>query len=164
MQIPETFSGPTQAQAPVDLRAWTLWQPWASAIIPGPKGIENRPRRLMRIPEGGIWIAVHAGITMDWGAVPWVRERWPEMPDPKMLPLGAILGLMHVVRWASVVDGQQVLPWRPLGCMDDDAWATGPECAVIDDKRALPEPILCRGMMGAWRVPNLAISPLLALL
>lgn len=101
--------------------ALTLLQPYASAIAIGPKRIENRPWRRV-LPPGGLWIGLHAGKAL-FGGRPnvvgmlriWRREGgWrPEAPDPTWLeapqvddlPLGAMLGAVHVAEILRYPEG-----------------------------------------------------------
>lgn len=105
--------------------ALTLLQPYASAIAYGPKRVENRPWR-RRVPPGGMWVGLHAGQlwgnpdllvpfrqcgrtkaaqvrdqveeTLDeWRAPPLPGEpHWPNAPTVAELPLGCMLGAIHI--------------------------------------------------------------------
>lgn len=92
--------------------ALTLLQPFASAISHGPKRVENRPWR-RRVPPGGMWIGLHAGVGLYDRAqllvTAWRDPRpvpdppfglWPGAPALEDMPRGAMLGAMHV---ASIV-------------------------------------------------------------
>ena len=72
------------------LKAVTVLQPYASAIAAGVKPWENRPRPI-RLDDGPIWLALHAGLKLypsaeiyqRW-ATSWItcasrptRRRWP---------------------------------------------------------------------------------------
>jgi hypothetical protein len=87
----------------------TLLQPYASAILDGPKRVENRPWR-RNLPPKGRWYALHAGkalypraglLTRMWqttsghdGAPPF--GLWPEAPPVDTMPRSAIIGAFHV--------------------------------------------------------------------
>ncbi len=90
--------------------ALTLLQPYASAIAVGPKRVENRPWR-RTIPPGGLWVGLHAGKTfydgqdeseslLDCWRIQDVAfpddPHWPNAPCTAELPLGCMLGAMHV--------------------------------------------------------------------
>lgn len=89
----------------------TLLQPYASAIIAGPKRVENRPWRRM-IPDNGLWVGLHAGKTLyggpdaaedmldEWRDGPCSllpdTPHWPKAPCVAELPLGCMLGAVHI--------------------------------------------------------------------
>lgn len=127
------------------MRAITVRQPWASAIIVGPKRVENRSwpwPSTLRLPS---WIAIHAGARLDEGDLEQARRLWPECPGRGELPTRAILGVVQVVR--GRIGTAQV-------CRQDP-WATGPWCWVLRDPRPLPEPIpYFDGKLGLWAVPE----------
>lgn len=66
------------------MKALTLWEPWASALVYGPKDVENRPWR----PYGGVygeWVLIHAGQAWDRERAFEVLDRWREQ-QPETLP------------------------------------------------------------------------------
>jgi hypothetical protein len=91
----------------------TLQQPYASAVFdaPSPKDVENRRKPILRVPESGGIVAVHAGETVykalraprghdprwsEWERAVWAfHELWPDVPDFDDLPRGQILGLVY---------------------------------------------------------------------
>lgn len=98
--------------------ALTVLQPFASAIIDGPKRVENRDWRF-KVPAGGRWIGVHAGkewwshaeaaggrcaadLIEEWADRPdplWPQQGiWPEARNyyPTNMGLGVLIGAMHV--------------------------------------------------------------------
>lgn len=122
---------------PLDLRALTVQQPWATLLVQGRKPWENRPRDPGARPG---WYAIHAGLTLH-ARLAWARDLAPDL-DPSTCPRGAILGLVWLepgVPLASVRSGRE--------------WAVGPICLPVSEAIALPEPIPCRGALGLWRVP-----------
>ena len=120
------------------MRALTLCQPYASAIVHGPKRTENRPWPVPRTVPLPAWIAVHAG-TRDWPAEP-VRALWSACPPRVELSRRAVLGAMRVYDCVE-------------GTLPDDPWAFGPYCWVIGAVVALPEPIpILRGHLGLWHL------------
>jgi hypothetical protein len=122
------------------MRALTLWQPWAWAILHAGKRIENRSW----CPPSGMIdevIALHAGKRYARDA--W---NWPLIsPPPKKseCTLGAVVGVARVV---AVVDVHGV----PLG---QDPWWAGPLGWILDDVHPLVEPVPCRGFQGLWSLP-----------
>lgn len=90
----------------VDVRqATTLLQPYATALAIGPKEAENRPVQLSMPTTDGRWLGLHAGKALYGGddqaalLVEWWRrgadQLWPEAPDLKDFPRGAMLGAVH---------------------------------------------------------------------
>ena len=130
------------------MRALTLRQPYASAIVEGPKRVENRPWPVpSTVPLPAI-IAVHAGAAA-WPTAP-VRQLWPDCPPAAQLPRRAILGAMRVVRVSNHHRGQDPALRSP--------WATGPYCWVIDRVWTLPAPLpVLRGHLGLWHLAK--VSP-----
>lgn len=127
-----------------DFRVLTVRQPWASAIVLGPKRVENRS---WHIRPG--WVAIHAGASMDrldpesWEAI---ADLWPEMPPRAELPLGKVIGAAHFTGSVAYADR----PWDWLDQRED--WSV--EDAVlnlIDCVFALPEPLARKGALGLWR-------------
>jgi hypothetical protein len=114
------FASAGFTEAKVPKQALSVRQPWASAIIHGPKRVENRTWA-RKLPPGGLWLAVHAASALDgtqedvrgWLAVVLGRPNrrppphpqlarlhglWPSAPPLAALPLGAIIGAVHVHR------------------------------------------------------------------
>jgi len=144
------------------MRALTVRQPWAWAIIHGGKDVENRSRSLG--PYRGP-VAIHAGLTdavtdaeIDESALSvlyaW-RRWWTEtgMPGGQR---GHIIGVVdlvdvHECDWA-VMDEE-----RMSCCLS--RWAQYPPDAdvwhhlVLANPRPLVLPIPWRGAQGLWRVP-----------
>jgi len=115
------------------MRALTVRQPWAWAIIHGGKDIENRTWT-NRHATGRI--AIHAGMGLDsFDDVP----RGARRPKSGELVHGAIIGVVDVV---EVVEKHR------------SKWFGGPYGWVLANPRALPEPIPCKGCLGLWTVPR----------
>jgi hypothetical protein len=98
----------------------TLWQPWASLVSSGAKRIETRswsPARGGMLGPGPLLI--HAGRHWD-GAARKLCFRQPfrsalfgdARPDPKALPLGCVLALVHLYGFRPTSDERgEILPW-----------------------------------------------------
>jgi hypothetical protein len=93
-------------------------QPWASAIVDGPKRIENRTWRPFQLRDGPFAIWIHASAKPDRDAIElptpalwhWIegRDRWSADTLPDWgLPCGAIIGAAVV---EDVRDGLDRLP------------------------------------------------------
>ena len=120
----------------------SLLQPWAWAIIHGPKRVENRVWRTTH--RGRLYI--HAGKSMRAldAADPaeWAARFGVPFPDRAALAFGAILGSVEVVDCVPVDD------------VRGDPWASGPWCWVLADSRPLPVPKPCRGAQRLFAVPD----------
>lgn len=114
------------------MKALSVRQPWAWAIIHGGKTIENRPRRTQFRGT----VAIHASLQPhhNWD----VPARSPKPPPQDELPFGAIVGFVDIV-----------------DCVEDhrSKWFTGPFGYVLANPRPLKNPVPCKGMLGFWEVP-----------
>lgn len=128
------------------MKALTIRQPWAWAILHAGKDIENRnwPTRL----RGRIAVHAAKGMTVAeyenfWAAYSDIM-RASVSPLPFLLafddlPRGAIVGTVEIA-----------------GCVSDSGshWFFGDYGFVLRDPIALPEPIECKGALGFWDVPE----------
>jgi hypothetical protein len=165
----------------MSIRCLTWQQPYASAVAAQVKKVENRPRCIVRVPAGGMWVGLHAGIgwygAMDPCFGAWLtdpnlkphprglehrdqmeafRALWPACPSLRGLPLGRVLGAVHFAWDEPYPDGDesdQIFGAPRRGLLRGDPWAFGKHCYFIDEVRLLPEPIPCRGMQGLWPAP-----------
>lgn len=112
------------------MRALTLRQPWAHAVVHLGKNIENRTWP----PSDGMigaYIAIHAGSGID-------RDGFEELGlDRAEVDRGAIVGVARIVRVVT---------------KSSNRWFFGPFGWVLEDIRPLRRPIPCNGMLGLWRV------------
>jgi hypothetical protein len=109
------------------MKALTIHQPNAKAILYYGKDIENRSR-CMSIRGT---IAVHAGAQVD-------NSVYLPKSFKKQIVKSAIIGIVDV-----------------LDCVDDhdSEWFNGPYGYVLDNPRPLMNPIPCQGQLGFWNVP-----------
>jgi len=140
------------APAAYDWRALTVRQPWAAAIVHGPKNIENRTQQTHRRGP----VLIHAARQLDkvgergYPAVH-LRQWMRSGHAPADWVLGAIVGV------AEVVDCHPAKPWWRGGCCAP--WGeSGPDTEavwhwVLASRRALREPVPARGALGFWRPP-----------
>ncbi|GMV38771.1 MAG: hypothetical protein AMXMBFR64_04870 [Myxococcales bacterium] len=129
------------------LRGLSVIQPWATALVHGPKDVENRSWG-RHVPRGGLWLAIHASKTQpdpeSWAAV---EELWPEAPRAGVLALGVVLGVVRI-DWICKHDRV------PYGFRSP--WAN-PHMTMwwhVAERYALPVPRLARGKEGLWEVPE----------
>jgi len=133
------------------VKAVTLHQPWASAIIAGVKRWENRswiPRELRT--ESIVWLGIHAGKGTDIAAdLDLLREEWPGMPEgdwPRgLLGFARFDGAGHI---SSFPDAQA------------DPWAIGPNVWHISQVLRLDQPIPMKGAQGVWTMDEQVRIPL----
>lgn len=119
----------------------------ASAIITGPKRVENRYTNIANIPSGGIWIIIHAGKSL-WPSTQqsMIDAGWKDCPPIEELPRGCALGLAHVVKNVRYDPSQNTK-------LRENKWATGPWCMVIDQIIAFSKVIEMPGKQGLWHPP-----------
>ena len=112
------------------MKALTIRQPWAWAIIYAGNNIENRSWNTHLRGT----IAIHAGLSRDRDAK---LPRGIKLPSEEELVRGAIIGVADIV---EAVDHHQ------------SKWFSGPFGFVLTNPRALPRPIPCKGRLSFWEV------------
>lgn len=126
------------------MKALTIRQPWAHAILHLGKDIENRD--WFSTLRGRI--AIHASKTMTRREITEARDFVQSMvgldiaqamPAKGNYPVGSIVGVATV-----------------RGCVQryDSPWFVGRYGFVLEDPIALPEPIPMRGQLSFWDVPE----------
>lgn len=136
------------------VKALTLWRPWAAAIVHGKKRVENRgwtpPCSML-----GQDIALHAGKTLDDDDV---NDDIVASGVPRDLLPGPI-GIVAVVRLVGFVDTRHdrlVFAGVSIDAARaaiDSEWFGGDVGWVFDRVRPLAEPVPCRGAQGLWDLP-----------
>lgn len=120
-----------------ELRALSVRQPWAWAIIHAGKTVENRSRRtLYRGP-----LLIHASLAFDRVGVRFLARLGvePESYSPSDVVTGAIVGRVQLVDCVEDADS----PWAEPG-----AWHW-----ILEDPESFETPMPCRGMLGLWTPP-----------
>ena len=156
------------------MKALTLAQPVASAMLIGGKRIENRTwtpsvhptskAQPALIKSEPMVIAVHAGAAW-WDGLKdkgksktcpklrtdvaaFVQARWRGAPvDLAGLPTSAILGAMRVVDFVHV---DELRARVEVAGEAVDVWAIGPWCWMVDRVWVLDEPIPAAGALSLW--------------
>ena len=161
------------------MKALSLWQPWASAIALGAKRIETRhwatgyrgplaihaAKRLHRDE------LIHYASCWNWcGALG--RAMGAKAPLWEVLPFGALVAVCRLVdcrptgsftlaeldaprhRARPGFDGPHY-DWTERQMGD---FALGRFGWVLDDIRALPAPVPCKGMQGLFEVPDALLA------
>ena len=139
------------------MKVLSVRQPWAWALIHGGKDVENRTwRTSYRGP-----LAIHAGSRFDMSKAEWhnlsvsptIGEPWHSMARGYNAQsdhvLGAIIGIVDLV---------DCLPsWQ---C--DSPWKADPDyfCWKVANPRALEVPVLIKGQLGLFDVPDALLGRL----
>ena len=114
------------------MKALSIRQPWAWAILHAGKDIENRTQNRRYRGE----LVIHAPAKLD------TFDRWPKglpKPDESVLHLRAILGVVELV---DVVERSR------------SRWFDGPFGFVLAKARPLPEPVpYLEGNSSFWTIP-----------
>jgi len=146
------------------MRGLSLWQPWATLVACGAKQIETRS---WPTPYRGL-VAIHAAL-----AFPPEAARACGNEDiavalenagircVSQLPRGVILAtarLANCWQFGEATHWHVGYPECEFGDFTDGRWGF-----VLEEVRALPEPIPCRGALGLWRVPAGVLAQLGAL-
>jgi hypothetical protein len=161
------------------MRAITVRQPWAWAIVHGGKDVENRTRNIAGAYRGPV--AIHAGKTLDEGAVDSLafRQAWHEQYMPQTirdgftepvleesydeeaswLQRGVLLGVVDLIdsHWSGGDYAFDESGWTP--CLHhhcySQGWAmAGHQHLVLSNPRPLVEPIPYKGALGLWTLPD----------
>lgn len=128
------------------MRALTVRQPWAWAIVHGGKDVENRSRNVAGSYRGPV--AIHAGLTEDVAAYDddMIREALGRVEDSwvleEQLAVGAVLGVVDLV---EVHEPTEWCSW--WGQSDAGVHLT------LANPRPLARPVPCRGALGLWTLP-----------
>ena len=124
--------------------ALSIRQPWAWAIVHAGKRHENRSwSTAYRGP-----IAIHAS---KWWSAKQVVDTFKELLDDGLVPPGPKL----TPRMLLDATGGIVGTARIVDCVEksDSPWFVGPFGFVLDDVKALPAIIPCKGALGLFNVP-----------
>lgn len=134
------------------MKAISIRQPWAWAILHAGKRVENRdwPDRMAPAYRGPILIHAAKGCTrgeFEYGAHYIQHASGVWVPPLATMPRGAIVGTSKLVDVRR--NGLTTLdPWAVPGCLG----------LILDDVRALPEPIPWKGALGLFDVPDSMIG------
>ncbi len=112
------------------MRALTIKQPWAGAIVHQTKRVENRTWKLPA-KHHGARILIHAGAQ---------RDRWAVVYGPNLDVYSAIVGVATLTDCHYSEDGRCCGPWGQEGVYH---W-------TLDDVIALPDPVGASGALSFW--------------
>ena len=143
------------------MRALTVRQPWAWAIIHGGKDVENRTRNLAGSYRGPVAItAAQADADNAWPRL-WLDHAnfYRRAHGPRHQGINSERGVI-----LGVVDLVDVHEWGPSGEGWDAASERNVMCSgwgevsrwhlVLANPRPLPNPIPVRGRLGLWTLPD----------
>lgn len=124
------------------MKAITICQPFASAIIKGIKTIENRNWKTHCRGK----LTIHAGLSKGWleRVSPAYREVLEPLGEFEKLPFGMIIGVVDLDDCVKF-DHKEVI---------DKPFATGPYCWILKNPREFKKPIPWRGRQGLWNIPE----------
>lgn len=129
------------------MKAISLWQPWASAIVEGLKHYETRS---WRPTWEGIPIAIHAALRRDPQAMQFLehqRDHGYLLNDP--LPFGAVVAVAVLTRCVptNAIRDRLTLFEREWGDYSPGRWAW-----KLEDVRPLRFPLPWKGRQGWFDV------------
>lgn len=117
------------------MKVLTVKQPWAWALIHGPKRIENRTwETSYRGP-----LLIHAGKSRT--ALGDEEDLLPDLPSPNQLSFGAIIGVVDLIDCV------------PVSTVVGDSFAEGPFCWLVARPRPCV-PFACAGALSLWLPPK----------
>lgn len=122
------------------MKALTVKQPWAYAIMHLGKDIENRTRHTKIRGT----VAIHAGKSIDMDAYFELKSEGYDLPPFDQLPLGQIVGTVNIVD--SVADHPS--KWK-------QEYTIG---YVLRSPMPINNGIKCRGQLGFWNVDDKLIE------
>lgn len=138
------------------MKALSIHQPWAWAILHGGKSVENRTwptsyRGPLLINASKSKASYDAQDADEW------RERYGvELPAWESMVKGAIVGvaeLVACVRSDGTGVSDQQREW-----LAGHPYTEGPWCWILKSPRVFAEPIPYRGMQGLFNVPDDVIA------
>lgn len=135
------------------MKALTICEPYASAIMAGIKKVENRD---WPTSYRGV-LVIHAGKSRAYldsydGRQQEAMEEggfhfdWTGKLDTTALPFGMILGTATIVDCIPFAQYEERFP--------NDPWAFGEFCWIFENPILLPKPILYKGALGLWTLPD----------
>jgi hypothetical protein len=125
------------------MKCLSVKQPFAWLIVNRFTPVENRQWPTWYLGP----LLIHASKTYDQAGHDWVREKFPKIEIPALLPNGAIVGRVEMI-----------------GCVNQhySQWFVGPWGFVFDLDFNLPvafnAPVAWRGQLGLFEVPASAIE------
>ena len=139
------------------MKALTIRQPWAEAIVAGHKEVENRS---WKTAYRGL-IAIHAGAQLSKRGMADPRITDTFGPD-HVFQLGAILAIARLADCHLAEDGCGCSEWAETTYRNSaDEIVTGVWHWVLTEIHQLDEPISMPGKLGLWTVTEAAAGRML---
>lgn len=123
-----------------DVRALSIIQPWADAIIHHGKNVENRSWSTDR--RG--YVAIHASLKKDKELFLYLKNEFRISLEIEKTSFGVIIGFAKII---EVISDETVT-------RNTKKWFSGDYGLVLDEVIPLKEPVLAKGALGFWRVEN----------
>jgi hypothetical protein len=123
------------------MKALSVCQPWAWAIVTGIKTVENRYRRTSHRGP----LVIHASRSRRYLGQNFA-DLLPGLPPADQLDFGALVGVVEVVGCV------------PLAEVEGDPFALGPWCWVLSGARQIG-PVPFQGQVGLFHVPDQLVVP-----
>jgi hypothetical protein len=134
---------------PATVRALTICQPWAWAIMYGPKRYENRGWHTDYLGP----LVIHAGKSTKFMADGMRFLRSLKLDVPRDLDFGVVLGVVDMLGCVRAsTTGSAGKP---------DPFAFGPWCHHYANPRRLATPVPCSGRQSFFSVPRDVVAELL---
>ena len=127
------------------MRALSIHQPWAWAILQAGKTVENRTwstkyRGPILVHASKSRVSYDREKTLDWKALFGV-----DLPPWEELVTGAVVGVVDVVDCVSPTSSRAIRL---------NPWTEGPVCWVLANPRPLAQPVPFRGAQLLFEVPD----------
>ncbi len=128
------------------MKALSLIQPWATAIMMGNKKIETRSWKTDYRGR----IAIHAGMSFPKYAIEFAQTEVALGRLPRRIPRGAIIGFVTIIGMQRTEEAALTITGleRLYGDYSYGRWAW-----LLADPEVLFEPVPCKGALGLWEVP-----------
>jgi hypothetical protein len=123
------------------MKALSVCQPWAWAIVHGLKTVENRWRPTRHRGP----LVIHASRSRRYLGQDF-RGLLPGLPPAEQLDFGALVGVVEVVGCV------------PLAEAEGDPFALGPWCWLLARARRI-RPVPFKGQVGLFHVPDQVVVP-----
>lgn len=146
------------------MKCLTVLQPWAHAIVHGPKRVENRTWHTSHRGE----LLIHAGLSHQMlvdSVCTEISLLWPSFPATVQdalasarMDFGFIVGRAHLIDCRHVRD----MPLEVMNRAGIRAWATGPYCWLLANVEAFATPIRWRGEQRLFEVPDSVVRAAVA--
>lgn len=156
----------------INLKAITIWEPWASLIAMGEKSIETRS---WKAPDNIInqRIAIHAAATMP----KWVKAlcsgfakligtkeyngSWLYHLEHGIGPFGKVVATAKLTECILIIEDHEVMEYAIIGEGDKQQMVDGPEYLfgdytpgryawILEDIKPLENPTPAKGMQRLW--------------